>query len=755
MRPIVCLCVLCFAVAPVLLVAGESNVSERPVDAPIPKSQTGDKTAAKSVEQLAADALRSVVVVTYKDRDGRQAGVGSGFVISADGLIATNLHVIGDARPISVQTADGKSFDVVSVHATDRVADLAILRIDHKSLPPLTLGDSDTLKQGEPIVALGNPRGLKHSVVAGVLSGTQEIDEKTMLQLAIPIEAGNSGGPVLDAQGRVIGIVTLKSLVTNNLGFAVPINALKPLIEKPNPVPMSRWLTIGALSAKEWTPLFGAQWRQRAGRIRVEGRGKGIGARSIALSTVKTPDLPFEVAVTVRMDQADGAAGLVFHSNGDQKHYGFYPSNGGLRLSRFDGADVFQWKVLEEVRSRHYRVGEWNTLKVRLDKNKIQCFINDELVIESTDSKFLAGRVGLAKFRHTTAEFKRFQVAKQILPSRPDAATVKQITKIADGISAARPPQRNLVEKVLPYAASSGEILRQQAKRLEQQARRLRQLADAVHQESVRRQLATELKKDEDQIDLIRGALLIAAIDNEEVEVEAYVQQVERMAGELKDGLDKQADEPTRLAALNKYLFDESGFHGSRTNYYHQSNSYMNEVIDDREGLPIMLSVLYMDMARRIGLNVVGVGLPGHFVVRHEPKKGKTQLIDPFDRGRVWTDEEAVRQVKSRIPGPLDKQFFEAQPKRAILIRMLRNLMGVAGAKEDAEALLSYIETVLVIDPESAEDRWFRAVLRYQTGRIDEAKEDANWLLQERPDGVDLQRVQQFLGVLQRASEEE
>ena len=391
---------------------------------------------------------------------------------------------------------------------------------------------------------------------------------------------------------------------------------------------------------------------------------------------------------------------------------------------------------------------------MRLEKDKIQCFINDELVIESKDSQFLEGRVGLAKFRHTTAEFKRFEVAKQIRPSRPDAAAVKQITAIVEGIPAARPPKHDLVTKILPHAENSGDVLRRRAKQLEQQAQRLRQLADAVHRESVRNQLAVELKKDEDKIDLLRGALLIAAIDNEEVDVDAYLRQIERMAGELKEGFDKQADEATRLSALNKFLFEELGFHGSRTNYYHQSNSYLNEVIDDREGLPIMLSVLYMDMARRIDLNVVGVGLPGHFVVRHEPKKGKPQLIDPFDRGRVWTDEEATRQVKSRIPGPLDKTFLESQPKRAILIRMLRNLMGVAGAKEDAESLLSYIETVLVIDPDSAEDRWFRAVLRFQTGRIDEAIDDTTWLLKERPDGVDLQRVRQLLGVLQRTRDE-
>lgn len=740
----------CFALTQTLLVAGESNDSTLPVEAPVPRRAAANQ--ARTVEQLAAEALKSVVVVTFEGRDGKQAGVGSGFVISTDGLIATNRHVIGDARPISVQTADGRSFDVVEVYATDRVADLAIIRVDNKSLPPLKLGDSGSLRQGEAIVALGNPRGLKHSVVTGVLSGTRQIDEKTMLQLAIPIEAGNSGGPVLNAAGHVIGLVTLKSLVTKNLGFAVPVNALKPLIDKPNPVPMSRWLTIGTLNAKEWTPLFGARWKQRAGRIRVEGRGKGIGARSIALSTNKTPELPFELAVTVQMDQEDGAAGLVFHANGDDKHYGFYPSNGGLRLSRFDGADVFQWKVLEEVRSRHYRPGEWNTLKVRLDENLIQCFVNDELVIESKDSQYLEGRVGLAKFRHTTAEFKRFRVGKQIPPSRPDEKVTEQIAAIVDGISALRPPRKDLVEQVLPHAMSSGEVLRRQAQKLEAQANRLRQLAKAVHQASVRDRLSEELKKDDDEISLLRASLLIASIDNEEIDVSAYIKQVERMAAEIKETFGKDETEATRLAALNKYLFEEMGFHGSRTNYYHQSNSYMNEVIDDREGLPITLSVLYMDLAQRVGLNVVGVGLPGHFIVRHEPKQGDPQLIDPFDRGRLWTDEEAVRQVKSRIPGPFDKQYLAAQAKRAILTRMLRNLMGLASEKQDAEKLLSFIETVLLINPESAEDRWFRAVLCYQTGRIEEAIDDTDWLLKERPDGVDLERVRQLLGVLQRES---
>src|SRR5262249_1540293 len=152
-----------------------------------------------------------------------------------------------------------------------------LLRIDTKGLTPLELGDSAKLKDGQPVVAVGNPYGLAHSVVSGVVSGKRDIDGRATIQLAIPIEKGNSGGPLLDTQGRVQGLISMKSLVTANLGFAVPINSLKPLLQKPNPVPMARWVTIGTLNPKEWTTLFGATWRQRNGRILVDGRGGGFG----------------------------------------------------------------------------------------------------------------------------------------------------------------------------------------------------------------------------------------------------------------------------------------------------------------------------------------------------------------------------------------------------------------------------------------------------------------------------------------------
>src|SRR5690606_8205626 len=134
----------------------------------------------------------------------------------------------------------------------------------------------------------------------GIVSGTREIDRRKMIQLAIPVEPGNSGGPVVDMAGRVVGIMTMKSAVTDNLGFAVQIDALKPLLERPNTVPIARWLKIGTLNPDKWTTLFGASWTQRAGRIFVSGTGSEFGGRSLCLSKTAPPEVPYEVAVSVK-----------------------------------------------------------------------------------------------------------------------------------------------------------------------------------------------------------------------------------------------------------------------------------------------------------------------------------------------------------------------------------------------------------------------------------------------------------------------
>jgi regulator of sirC expression with transglutaminase-like and TPR domain len=705
----------------------------------------------KSVEDLVKYAKPSVVVITTAGREANQQGLGTGFAISKDGLIATNLHVIGEGRPLAVQTLDGKKLEVTEIYASDRQLDLAIIRVKGSDLTPLELGDSAAAAQGEQIVALGNPRGLKHSVVAGVLSGTREIDGRNMLQLAMPIEPGNSGGPVLDMRGRVLGVVTMKSAVTENLGFAGAVNLLKPMLEKPNTVPLDRWLKIASLDAKQWKTLFGARWQKRGARIVVSGSGDGFGGRSLCLWQKAPPEPPYETAVWVKLNDEAGAAGLIFCSDGGDKHYGFYPSAGKLRLSRFEGPDIFSWNVLGEVANEHYRAGEWNHLKVRVEKDKLQCFVNDHQVFESKDRKFVAGSVGLAKFRETEAEYRRFEVAPEIAASSlSDVA----LTAARDAV-AKLPPLAELTPQSLADLSGSkaeqgAEALARQAKQLRERASELERIAADLRTQTVVRDLALLVKDNPDDFDLLRACLLVARLDGEDIDVEEYVHTVDHMAGEVQAQLPAKADEPARLAALNKYLFQENGFHGSRTDYYHRANSYLSRVIDDREGLPITLSIVYMELARRLDLKVVGVGLPGHFVVQHVPREGEPQLVDPFDSGKLLSREDAEKTVREFAERPLADSDLAAANDRAILLRVLTNLLGVAQRKADREAMLRYLDAMLTLDASLARERGMRAMVRFETGRKAIAIADLDWFLDKKPEGVDLEKVRELRAYFQR-----
>jgi len=725
------------------LAAGKNSA---PAERSKPSSVASKETETKdqSVEAITEAARRSVVVVSHFGRDGKEDGVGSGFVVSSDGLIATCLHVIGEARPITVRLANGKRYDMTEVHAWDRKLDLAVVRIDATDLPVLPLGDSETLKQGAAVVAMGNPLGLEYSVVQGVVSARRDFDGLEMIQLAIPIEEGNSGGPLLDRLGKVHGILTLKSAMSANLGFATPVNALKLLLNKPNSVPMTRWLTIGGLNPQEWTPVMGAQWSQKADRIQVEGLGKGFGGRALCVYQRPVPERPYEIAVTVRLDDESGAAGLAFESDGGPRHYGFYPSGGNLRLTRFEGPDVFTWTILNEVHSPHYRPGDWNQLKVRVEDDAVRCFVNDQLVIESNDRALRGGKTGLAKFRNTRAAFKNFQVGTNLAAPHPIPAA-ELVAEIQAKIEAASgKPDSELVSKLQSNPDASRPLLTERARALEKQAADLRELAATVHQRSVQDELVKLMQKREPQIDLFYAALFLAKLDNPDIEIEAYQRRLTEMARELAAGLPPGTGDLGKLNALKKYLFVENGFHGSRTDYYNRANDYLSNVLDDREGKPITLSVLFIELARRIGIEtVVGVSLPGHFVVKFVPKEGEEQFFDVFDSGKPLTRAEA-REIVTITGRRFSNEYLQAASKREIIVRMLRNLRGTVRNSDSPNAALRYLDLIVALDANAALERLDRAMTRARSGDRTGAKEDLQWLLDKEPPEIDLDRVTQL-----------
>ncbi|MFM2168425.1 MAG: hypothetical protein RIS79_2796 [Verrucomicrobiota bacterium] len=706
------------------------------------KAKTQPK--AQTTADLAESIAPSLVKITQLGREGAD-GIGSGFIVSADGLIATNLHVIGEARRLQVEMNDGKTHAVTSVHATDAHRDLALLKIDVKDLKPLPLGDSKKVRQGESVVAMGAPEGLGFSVVQGVLSATREIDGNDMLQVAIPIEKGNSGGPLLDMQGRVLGILTLKHIKTDNLGFAMPVNALKELIEEPNPVPMNRWLTIGVLNPKMWKPHLGSQWSQHAGVIRADLPGDGFGGRALCLSTQKVPEETFEIAATVKLDDEAGAAGLAFCSDGGDKHYGFYPSGGKLRLTRFDGPDVYSWTILADVPSEAYKPGEWNALRVRVEPEKIRCYVNGKKVIETDDTGLRGGVVGLCKFRTTVADFRGFRIGEDLTekPLEPELAS-KFRSEIEAHLAQASTRDETL-NKLIENPAAGRRMLAEQRKQLEEEAAKLRELERELHRRSMTKEIVTELEKPEPEINLLRCTLLLSRHDNPEIDVASYLNAFKGLVADLKDDPEIKKDTPSAIARLNRYLFEENGFHGSRGDYESRSNSYMNEVLDDREGLPISLSVLYIELASKLGIQgVFGVPLPGKFMVGYrDGPEGELQLVDVFERGKELTVEQAALQLTDS--GELAEHYLEPATKRDILLRMLRNLLG--SGFEETRAIresLPYLDLVLAIDPKAAMERLTRAQLRQRVGEKAGAREDVNWLIENFPEDGPPEMVQQL-----------
>ena len=719
----------------------------------IPHAADQSKENMPSVEELVMTVRPSVVTIRHVGRGGNDAGLGTGFVISSDGLIATNLHVIGEARPISVELTDGRIFDVTEIHATDRNADVAVIRIDAEGLQPLGLAASSSLRDGQEVVAIGNPHGLQRSVVVGRVSGRRTIDGIEMIQLAIPIESGNSGGPLLDRNGDVHGILTLKSQVTRNLGFAVVADRVNELLENPNPVLLDRWLTIGQLDATEWLTAGGGLWRQRAGRITVAGKGEGFGGRSLCLVKGALPSVPYEVGVQVKLDNESGAAGLVVEADGEDKHYGFYPSNGQLRFTRFDGPTVFTWNVIEDIDVPEYREGDWNHLRVRVEKDGIRCYVNDLEVIVSSDQNLRGGRPGLVSFRGTEAAFRRFSCGDEVPRFQPDDAVWAQVEKTTAGFDEIDPANATLVELLAEAGSTAVAALELKADSLSRQSEQLRVLAAEVHHHRTVEQLSDEVAVDDEKIDMFRAALQIARLDNQELDCEASLADLRRLSALIKTRLPVDASDSDRLGMLDQVLFSELGFHGSRGDYYNRSNSYVNEVLDDREGIPITLAVVYMELAKRLGIEIHGIGFPGHFLVRFDATDGDSEWIDVFERGKRLTRENLAQRHLEQTGEPLNDSHLEASTSREILSRMLNNLLSIAIQEKDAQSMLRYLDAMLALRPDSPRSHFLRMLTARQLNQSDIAKRDARWLVIQQPSGIDMAMVKRLLQALEAESE--
>ena len=216
------------------------------------------------------------------------------------------------------------------------------------------------------------------------------------------------------------------------------------------------------------------------------------------------------------------------------------------------------------------------------------------------------------------------------------------------------------------------------------------------------------VQRPEEDIDLGAAALLIAEEEYPGLDVASYVQKLDRIASGVRKRLPSRApaQEPAAaIQALNGQIFEEEAFHGNQKDYYDPRNSFLNEVIDRKTGIPVTMSILYMEVARRIGFDIEGVGFPGHFLVKHVGERKQTIVIDPFFGGRTL-DADDLRQMLSSIHGramPLEQRHLLSVGKKQILSRLLHNLRSVYSDRGDSQRAMVAIDRLLILDPEDAQ----------------------------------------------------
>ncbi len=236
-------------------------------------------------------------------------------------------------------------------------------------------------------------------------------------------------------------------------------------------------------------------------------------------------------------------------------------------------------------------------------------------------------------------------------------------------------------------------------------------------------------------IPLARGALLIAKDEYPELDLEKYLDQLAALAREAEPALRAAKSTVEKIQSLSEFLFTRKGFEGNRDQYGDPRNSFLNEVLERRLGIPISLSVLYIEVGRRLGLNLHGVSFPTHFLVKAVDDY-RELIIDPFNHGAILDRDEIRARLQQIYRQPVDvhREMLKPVSARHILARMLRNLKNIYAHGADWQRVLSALDRILMLDPRSLEELLERAVLNERMECFSAALDDFQSFLTQAPE---------------------
>ena len=250
----------------------------------------------------------------------------------------------------------------------------------------------------------------------------------------------------------------------------------------------------------------------------------------------------------------------------------------------------------------------------------------------------------------------------------------------------------------------------------------------------------------DEAIDIVVAALLIAQEEYPELDIDSYLRQLDDMAIAITALLPEERYPLRVINTINHYLYDQLGFVGNTDDYYNPCNSFLNEVLDQRKGIPLTLSLVYLELAKRLDFPMVGVDMPAHFLIR--PNLPDIEfLVDPFHGGEVMFVDDCQKRLKEIYGQPiaLTSDFLSPSTPRRFLARMLSNLKMVYLTQEQWHDSLAAIDRILLLYPEAPMQRRDRGLLYYQIGNWIDARQDLQAYLDAAPKAQDAIAIENIL----------
>ena len=260
---------------------------------------------------------------------------------------------------------------------------------------------------------------------------------------------------------------------------------------------------------------------------------------------------------------------------------------------------------------------------------------------------------------------------------------------------------------------------------------------------------------DDASIDLALAALVIATVEYPDLDIDHELGLLDSLAAGAAHRLGDNRETIFAINTLSEYLFDEVGLRGNTEEYYDPRNSYLNQVLTRQLGIPITLSLVYLEVGKRLGIPLVGVGMPGHFLLRHrdEPEL----FVDPFNRGILLSKEECAQRLAQITQNRVewDPEYLRPISNRDYVARMLRNLKSIYLQQPNFELALSIMDRLVEIQPDAPAEVRDRGLVKHRLGIDQGAADDIKVYLETAQPGSDSEELRRLLNQIEGSINED